>query len=585
MNLTHKESVTKKESKAEKRPLNYILIIVGVFVLTISFTMLSVIFVYKNDLADIFELNIGKVQASQIIYTTYTYSVSENLNSDLSQKIIEGLSEVEFHGVKRFENVEGSDSANFIVDTANSSDKCNNSLARYEMLPVGHFYWVKDMLTPSELASYDFITLEANSELAKDLLTQILDPEVNIEYVETIDELISSLEEGESKIGLVKVNELTPQLKLLRYDNGYYLDNEGDGSVVSCLNVDSYVTDGEYIESVLQKQLSSIIGVSDDQEIGYKNEEILSLRMTGVTAMSRNLASKIEYSGNDAYPAEKIGEFLSEADLTHTSNEVSFVEGCVPEQSMRFCSSPDYIETLKASGIDIVELTGNHNNDYGAQNNSTSIELYDSLGWMHFGGGYNDEDASKILYIEDKGTKIALLGYNYYDSVLTTGAIAGESRAGANFYSAEKLATDVTEAKANADIVIVDFQFQECYSYPEDGGIYPICYRPLSFPDQRAVFRNAIDQGADLVVGTQAHQPQTYEIYNDGIIFYGLGNLYFDQIPWIGTRQGLVLTHYFYDGRLIQSRIDTTLYGNDMQPYVSYGDERELLLDLLYQAR
>ena len=37
-----------------------------------------------------------------------------------------------------------------------------------------------------------------------------------------------------------------------------------------------------------------------------------------------------------------------------------------------------------------------------------------------------------------------------------------------------------------------------------------------------------------------------------------MGNLYFDQINWIGTRQGLVLTHYFYDGRYIQTKIIRT---------------------------
>ncbi len=114
--------------------------------------------------------------------------------------------------------------------------------------------------------------------------------------------------------------------------------------------------------------------------------------------------------------------------------------------------------------------------------------------------------------------------------------------------------------------MIVDFQFQECYCYPDGDVIYPICYKPLSNPDQKDVFRKAIDLGATIVVGTQAHQPQTYELYGNGVIFYGLGNLYFDQDIWIGTRQGLVLTHYFDNGKYINTKITPIYMDSSLQP-------------------
>jgi len=154
---------------------------------------------------------------------------------------------------------------------------------------------------------------------------------------------------------------------------------------------------------------------------------------------------------------------------------------------------------------------------------------------------------------------------------------------GANSYTPEKVAADIAALRDEnlADVVIVDFQFQECYSYPEGDVIYDICYEPLRFPDQRGVFRQAIDSGADIVIGTQAHQPQTYEMYNDGMIFYGLGNLFFDQTPWIGTRQGLILTHYFIDGKYVQTKVTTTIYDREMQTYVTDGDQKKLLLELL----
>jgi len=317
----------------------------------------------------------------------------------------------------------------------------------------------------------------------------------------------------------------------------------------------------------------------------FNRELLTKVNMSGVVAMSRALASKIDRSGDNAYPARHLGGFLSDADLTHVSNEASFVPGCTGYSGMSFCSKPAYIDTLIASGVDIVELTGNHNNDYGAQHNANTIEKYKELGMRYFGGGLNTEDASKILYEEVNGNTIAFVGYNYYDTIYRSLALAGDSRAGANSYSSKKLESDIKTAKEKADIVIITFQFQECYCYPDGDVIFPICYKPLSMPDQRGVFKEAIDFGADIVVGTQAHQPQTYELYKDGIIFYGLGNLYFDQSMWIGTRQGIILSHYFYNGKHLQTEITPTYMEGDLIPRLATEKEGDLLLELLKEAR
>ncbi|MDD4381825.1 MAG: CapA family protein, partial [Candidatus Dojkabacteria bacterium] len=173
-----------------------------------------------------------------------------------------------------------------------------------------------------------------------------------------------------------------------------------------------------------------------------------------------------------------------------------------------------------------------------------------------------------------------------YDTMLKTLALAGESRSGANSYYEDKLESDIKEARYNgADIVIVDFQFQECYSYPSSDVVYPICYKPLSSPDQKGTFKQAIDFGADIVIGTQAHQPQTYELYKEGVIFYGLGNLYFDQKHWIGTRQAMILTHYFYDGKHIQTKITPTYMDSTLQTKIATDSQRDQLLKSLKGAR
>src|SRR5690606_10537666 len=139
-----------------------------------------------------------------------------------------------------------------------------------------------------------------------------------------------------------------------------------------------------------------------------------------------------------------------------------------------------------------------------------------------------------------KGSKVAFLAYNYADGP-NSGAIAGSSTAGANPFSFEAVESDVAAAKQQADFVVVNIQYWECYAYPDGYVEFPECDAPIG--QQAEVFREVINLGADMVVGSSAHQPQTYELYNGKPIYYGLGNLYFDQTRWPGTERGIILTH------------------------------------------
>ena len=79
-----------------------------------------------------------------------------------------------------------------------------------------------------------------------------------------------------------------------------------------------------------------------------------SVAVTGVTALVRATASAMERRGL-LYPAKDIRGWLLEADITHISNEVPFAADCPPpnptQESMRFCSSDEYIQLLEDVGI------------------------------------------------------------------------------------------------------------------------------------------------------------------------------------------------------------------------------------------
>ena len=222
-----------------------------------------------------------------------------------------------------------------------------------------------------------------------------------------------------------------------------------------------------------------------------------------------------------------------------------------------------------AIGTDIVELTGNHNVDVGKAAAIDTLKLYHENNLQTFGGGENAEDAKKPLEISQKDTHITWLGFN----LSTTKAGAGgatDTLPGANLYDEETAKAQIAAAKANNDFVIVDVQYYECYCYPDGFVEHEICDLPINsgesdWPSQEEFFKHLIDLGADMVVGTQAHQPQTFELYNDKPIYYGLGNLFFDQTYWPGTERSLILTHYFYHGRLLQTVVTPTVYDESLQ--------------------
>ena len=74
-------------------------------------------------------------------------------------------------------------------------------------------------------------------------------------------------------------------------------------------------------------------------------------------------------------------------------------------------------------------------------------------------------------------------------------------------------------------------------------------------------------------------------MYVDGLIFYGLGNVYFDQDERIGTRQGLILSLYVKNNELVQVKVTPIIVDSTLIPHVADKTDSNLLLNLLKSAR
>lgn len=455
-----------------------------------------------------------------------------------------------------------------LENEATASAQTNTSIETTNRLldvfvPATNLFSTRQDVSSEEFASLKISFSENTDEVIVNAIAELFD----IEHT-NISQFTDLTEIDQETVAFINESSLDFNVKLISLDGNYFLDTLNSGAAFR-----EVVFSGEDAGS-----LSSL-----DYANFYQLSDVLKLNISGVTALTREMQEKLAIVGDPTFFSANIGEFLADADITHVSNEVSFLDPCGYSRTL-FCSPPEFIETLKASGVDLVEITGNHNNDLGAQYNTETIELYRELGWSVVGGGLNLEDARKPYTVSQDGTDLAILAYNYPDSP-NGGAIAGVDKAGANpfDFSYQNIEADIASAKQSSDFVIVNVQYWECYAYPDGYVEYPICDKPIG--EQEQVFKKLIDLGADMVIGTSAHQPQTYELYQGKPIYYGLGNMYFEQTQWPGTERGIILSHYFKAGQLIQTKITPTVYNKDFQPRVMTPEESEFLLNRLNAAR
>lgn len=354
---------------------------------------------------------------------------------------------------------------------------------------------------------------------------------------------------------IVPFDELEPRWKVIELD--------GSSPIRHAFVADDYLLRVRFGLDGSSEAIAQFMRLVDWPVTNRDSSRLTVLAMTGVTALTRGTAAKMEIHGVD-YPGMLIGDWLREADLTHVSNEVSFDDSCpapdIYSTDMRFCSAPENLALLENVGVDLVELTGNHVADRGEEALLYTLDLYEARGWQTFGGGRNLDEALRAVTVEHNGNAIAFLGCN---AAGPAHAWATEDLPGAAPCETETLYAEIDRLHSDGYLVVFTFQWFEGAAL---------------LPAQQDAFRQAIDAGANIVSGSQAHKPLGFELYANGFIHYGLGNLFFDQMQSLALRQEFIDLHVFYDGRHISTELLTALLEDYAQPRPMTDEERLALL-------
>jgi hypothetical protein len=370
---------------------------------------------------------------------------------------------------------------------------------------------------------------------------------------------------------LVPFGEITPRWKVMQIDGLSPMDKPLDTASYG-LSVTFDLTAAASSDA-LKATANSLLAVMPTTN--RDESKMTVLMMTGTTALTRAIAYKMEIKGMD-YPIEKVKSWFEGADLIHVSNEVAFDPDCpypdYEQRGLRFCSAPKYIQTLQDLGVNVVELTGNHENDYGAEYLTSSIDTYDQAKMSHFGGGKNDTEAQEPLKLTMNGNKVAFIGCNPNgpQTDWATDTQAGSAKCDMKAYLAQ-----ITELKSEGYVVVATFQHEEVYTY---------LYGDLIAND----FRNAAKAGADIVSGSQSHYAMGFQFIGNSIIHYGLGNFLFDQMTYEGVgdniRREFIDKNVIYDGKYLGTQLYTAWLVDWSQPTPMDADQRTSFLSDIFNG-
>jgi len=361
---------------------------------------------------------------------------------------------------------------------------------------------------------------------------------------------------------IVPFDQLEPRWKVLRVDGVSVLDKNLDTATYP-LVVRVGVTG---LERGIVK-LQELLGVPFTNRDPARMTVVL---MTGVTALARATGMRMDQNGV-TYPAQDIRDWLLETDITHVSNEVSFAENCPPPSdyyTMVFCSDPSFIELLEYIDVDVVELTGNHLLDWGLEAMKLSLRMYDERSIPYFGGGWNLAQAQTPLTLTHGVHTFGFVGCNPAGPASDW---ATEDLPGAAPCDYDLLYAQIRQMREQSIIPIATLQYWEFDQYEPT-------------PQQRAEFRALAEAGAVIVSGSQAHQPQGFDFHAGAFIHYGLGNLFFDQMWSLETRQEFIDRHVFYDGHHISTELLTAILEDYARPRPMTPEEREELLRAAFAA-
>jgi len=246
----------------------------------------------------------------------------------------------------------------------------------------------------------------------------------------------------------------------------------------------------------LEKQ-PSLPGTSYLVFFSSPKKEFVTLTAVGDIMLSRTVATWLSQTTvEQAFSQTR--EILGKNDIVFGNLESVLSTSLVEiEKLIRFKADPKRVDVLHTLGITHVSVSNNHVNDYGEAAWNESNNHLIAAGIEPIGGYRND--GQPVITQVGKET-IVFLAFETWNHSLDSSQVIKQ----------------IKDAASQGTFVVVSFH-------------WGIEYDHIQNASQIILAHDAIDAGADLILGHHPHVLQGIETYKEGLILYSLGNFIFDQ--------------------------------------------------------
>ncbi len=214
----------------------------------------------------------------------------------------------------------------------------------------------------------------------------------------------------------------------------------------------------------------------------------------------------------------------------------------------------EYTKLLANLGIKVVNIANNHIMEYGSEGYKRTLAALEKEKIFYTGDA--KEIYSNELLMNIEGIIFGFLGYSLI-----------KDRAPKKMYAfgdAETILSHVKVFTKKCDHLILLLHWGDEFI-------------PQPTIEQIDFGHKLIDSGVKVVIGHHPHVYQGMEFFNDGIIYYSLGNFIFDMLWSFDTRWGMIASIDFSKDRIVGVENDPIWISNKYLPRIPTGNNAKLI--------
>lgn len=261
----------------------------------------------------------------------------------------------------------------------------------------------------------------------------------------------------------------------------------------------------------------------------------------GDVMLSRHVGRLARAIHDPASPLRDLAPLLRSADIAFVNLEAPFSDrGRLMEHGMIFKAEPEMIAALQTAGVAIVSTANNHARDCNGYGVEFTLSWLNQHGILAVGSAPTAEAAHAGAVLERNGLRFGFLAYTFDQS-------------NGNHRDIDDRIATMDVPTMQADVArLLDRRAPGCADVAIVSMHAGAEYQPRPNSRQVEFAHAALDAGARVVVGHHPHVTQPWQRLGNGVIFYSLGNLVFDQFQRSETQHG-ALAEVVFSGKTLES--------------------------------